>query len=556
MFNPSTICNTNTDDFAPEIRDRINAAQDNFYLLATPNRHEYKPYCESLLACASEEQSDFLFALAYFCLMHYYSNDNNHEEAIRCALDGIKYQQKAHEYEFIARSYNILGLFTEAIGDSAKAVDYLLYSIDTCIQYQLDYVRGMAESNLADIFHRTNNYERALYHYSEAIRFIKKSMADRPYDAMRTLLYALCNRGYCLIACGNKDAEIEEDYEQITAYLNDMDSHNIEHENFVVSNYLATLFHSKNDINSANKYMHITDTAINELTNYTTFADDIVAYIRIKQKLCSERDYTALLDDFIEKSELMRAPYYLFRRLLEERIKVAVSWNDNAAFTRYSMQLFNLYAKQNAQECRETLRAEQIHHENQLIHKQHYELVHRNKALLSQSQHDALTGLPNRAYLNDYAETTLSKALKNNCTIGVEILDIDYFKNINDSYGHIEGDRYLSSVSDALRRIAESYEDVFVARYGGDEFVIIYFNKSNSEICDIMEKLKNEIRLISIPDLNPDGKDYITLSQGCLNKIPTPANRIWDFLAWADKTLYEVKKNGKDNFHLKDSFKN
>ena len=113
--------------------------------------------------------------------------------------------------------------------------------------------------------------------------------------------------------------------------------------------------------------MHLTDTAINELTNYTTFADDIVAYIRIKQKLCSERDYTALLDDFIEKSELMRAPYYLFRRLLEERIKVAGSWNDNAAFTRYSMQLFNLYAKQNAQECRETLRAEQIHHENHLI---------------------------------------------------------------------------------------------------------------------------------------------------------------------------------------------
>ena len=105
MFNPATTCTTNIDVFAPEVRERIKAAQDNFYLLATPNRHEYKPYCESLLACASEEQSDFLFALAYFCLMHYYSNDNNHEEAIRCALDGIKYQQKAHEYEFIARSY-------------------------------------------------------------------------------------------------------------------------------------------------------------------------------------------------------------------------------------------------------------------------------------------------------------------------------------------------------------------------------------------------------------------------------------------------------------------
>lgn len=554
MLNPSTLCTTNTDSFAPEVRRCIQEAQDNFFLLSTPERHDYKPYCEHLLACASEEQSDFLFALAYFCLMHYYSNDNNHEEAIRCALEGIKYQQKAHEYEFIARSYNILGLFTEAIGNSAKSVDYLLYSIDTCIQYQLDYVRGMAESNLADIFHRTSNYERALYHYAEAIKYTKKSMEDRPYDAMRVLLYILCNEGYCLIAC-NKEAEIQENYDQIFSYLDDMDSHNIPHENFVVSNYLATLFHSKNDICSANKYMLRADKAINELTNYTTFADDIIAYIQIKHKLCSEKDYTALLDEFIEKSELMHAPYYLFRRLLEERIKVSVSRNDNVAFSKYSMLLFDLYSKQNIQECKETLRAEQIHHENQLIHKQHYELVHRNKALLSQSQHDALTGLPNRAYLNDYAETTLTKALKNNCTIGVEILDIDYFKNINDSYGHIEGDRYLSSVSDALKRVAEGYEDVFVARYGGDEFVIIYFNKSNSEVYDIMEKLKNEISLISIPDSNPDGKDYITLSQGCLNKVPKPANRIWDFLAWADKTLYEVKKNGKDNFHLIDSFK-
>ena len=107
-----------------------------------------------------------------------------------------------------------------------------------------------------------------------------------------------------------------------------------------------------------------------------------------------------------------------------------------------------------------------------------------------------------------------------------------------------------------LRRISDEYEDVFTARYGGDEFVIIYFNKQNSEICDIMELLKREISMISIPDSNPDGKSYITLSQGCLNRVPNPANRIWDFLAWADKTLYEVKRNGKDNFRLKDSFKN
>ena len=255
-----------------------------FLCLRPRERPAYKPFCEKLLACASEEQSDFLFALAYFCLMHYYSNDNNHEEAIRCALEGIKYQQKAHEYEFIARSYNILGLFTQAIGDSAKAVDYLLYSIDTCIQYQLDYVRGMAESNLADIFHRTENFDRALYHYTEAIKYTKKCMADRPFDAMCAMLYVLCNRGFCLMASGD-EAELIKNYEEIISYMDEMDRHNIEHETFVISNFLATLFYHNGDRASAEKYMQLTDTAINELTNFTTFADDIIAYIHIKEKL-------------------------------------------------------------------------------------------------------------------------------------------------------------------------------------------------------------------------------------------------------------------------------
>ena len=87
------------------------------------------------------------------------------------------------------------------------------------------------------------------------------------------------------------------------------------------------------------------------------------------------------------------------------------------------------------------LHAETVHKERLRVQKLQQEMLLLNEQLMVQSQHDALTGLPNRAYLNDFAETTLTRALKNNCTIGVEILDIDYFKNINDSYGHIEGDR-------------------------------------------------------------------------------------------------------------------
>ena len=251
----------------------------------------------------------------------------------------------------------------------------------------------------------------------------------------------------------------------------------------------------------------------------------------------------------------MQATFYLFRFLLEERIECARKIHDESALIQYSLQLFQLYQSQNAQMCKEALRAEQIHHENQLIQKQHYELLHINQKLLSKSQHDTLTGLPNRAYLNDYAEDTFSKAFKCGQAIGVEILDIDNFKTINDTYGHLEGDRYLSTLSELLQRTVFEFQDVFAARYGGDEFVIIYLNKTNDEIRNIMNGLREAVHTILLPETPPGNQTHLTISQGCFNRIPQGGNRLWDFLARADATLYEVKKIGKNNYKLRDTFR-
>ena len=98
-------------------------------------------------------------------------------------------------------------------------------------------------------------------------------------------------------------------------------------------------------------------------------------------------------------------------------------------------------------------------------------------------------------------------------------------------------------------------EGIFAARYGGDEFVIIYYNKTNDEITDIMDSLMKEAHSILLPNENPAGNSYLTLSQGCMNRIPTVTNRLWDFLAWADASLYDVKKNGKNSYLLRDQFK-
>lgn len=188
-------------EYSEEINQCIKDIQDNFYLIDTPSINKYKTYCENLLTYAYAEQSDSLFALAYYALMHYYSAADNHSEAVQCALEGIKYQQKSHEYMFVARSYNILGVYTEAMGDTTKAIDYLLSSIDIGSQHKLNYVLGLAESNLADIFHRTSNYSRALSHYSEAVKYLLREMGDEEnLGIIEVVCCTLCNKGYCLLS--------------------------------------------------------------------------------------------------------------------------------------------------------------------------------------------------------------------------------------------------------------------------------------------------------------------------------------------------------------------
>ena len=201
------------------------------------------------------------------------------------------------------------------------------------------------------------------------------------------------------------------------------------------------------------------------------------------------------------------------------------------------------------------LHAETVHKERLRVQKLQQEMLLLNEQLMVQSQHDALTGLPNRAYLNNYAEETLSKALKNQVNFGIEILDIDFFKSVNDTYGHMEGDHYLTAVADLLSRITEEYSNVFAARYGGDEFVLVYYDKSVDEIKEIMHQLKLSTVSVKLPAMSQLGEDHITLSQGCCNRIPESVNRLWDYLARADTVLYDVKKKGKNNYKVSERFK-
>ena len=147
---------------------------------------------------------------------------------------------------------------------------------------------------------------------------------------------------------------------------------------------------------------------------------------------------------------------------------------------------------------------------------------------------DSLTGINNRRQLTLYVDSELS-ALSKKGELYYLIMDVDKFKSINDTYGHLEGDNALIKIASLLNSLCEKQND-FVARYGGDEFVIVCRRHSEAEI----EALKQEI-LSAVSKLNDEGTlPYkLSLSVGSAKFDTSKSND--EIFAEADKKLYSIK---------------
>ena len=167
-----------------------------------------------------------------------------------------------------------------------------------------------------------------------------------------------------------------------------------------------------------------------------------------------------------------------------------------------------------------------------------------NLFLLAAAETDSLTGIANRLKMNAVVDELFEMANKEQKHLGVEMMDVDYFKEVNDTYGHSKGDELLVSLANVLKKITDN--KIFVARYGGDEFVIFYYDMTDAEIIEKAHLIKESIKNTS----EKMGLKGVSVSQGIVNHVPRPLNRAWDYLNAADLTLYFVKNHGKDNVRL------
>lgn len=129
-------------------------------------------------------------------------------------------------------------------------------------------------------------------------------------------------------------------------------------------------------------------------------------------------------------------------------------------------------------------------------------------------------------------------------SIGILMLDVDYFKKYNDFYGHLQGDTALQAIGNVLAQISEK-SDIFAARYGGEEFIVIITNKSQDEVNSIALGIKQKINQLQISHKTSEVSDLLTVSIGLFYSTNKQID-IYEMIKRADDALYEAKIRGRN----------
>jgi diguanylate cyclase (GGDEF)-like protein/PAS domain S-box-containing protein len=177
--------------------------------------------------------------------------------------------------------------------------------------------------------------------------------------------------------------------------------------------------------------------------------------------------------------------------------------------------------------------------------KNEQKLIYLQQELEEMSFKDSLTGVANRRMFNSVLDTEWANARRNDQTLSLIIFDIDFFKQYNDHYGHLQGDECLKQVAKILNSAATRPRDFF-ARFGGEEFMMILPETDKKSAYMIAERCLGMIASEQIAHEKSQIGKTLTVSLGVGTVVPSKGKDALQFIDTVDKRLYKAKQQGRN----------
>lgn len=184
---------------------------------------------------------------------------------------------------------------------------------------------------------------------------------------------------------------------------------------------------------------------------------------------------------------------------------------------------------------------------NRLLQLDNERIQHMAERLERLSFIDGLTGLANRRYFDASLDKAWRSCMREKAPLTLIMLDVDFFKPYNDSYGHQQGDQALRELASIIAAQAVRPQDL-VARYGGEEFVVLLPWVDERGAAIMAERLLQAVRERNMPHSSSRCADHVTISAGVVTRVPDMNDSPAALISAADDALYEAKRNGRDRW--------
>lgn len=496
----------------------------------------------------TEEQSNkkvLGFSLFYRGESYYIINKT--EEMFQDLTKAVPLLEQTAQWELLARSYNLLAIVSLNKGNSPVAVDYYLEGLHCANTHKFSTMTTRITLNLGVLYMHSGLFEDAEHYFLEAYKTYQGFSEATKKDMLRTLTIIYTNLSTCYMLCGAlpKAAEyIDRIEKECRQHFNAMD--HIYVDCMEARYYDACKEYAKRDeklssilvkISAPIPYMDLFD----DLYDLCKFA------LQIK-RLDIFRTVTGLLHPALKQAQMLNLEKLLLSLEIPYYKELWETEGDGDAHERYRTLLerfFELSTVVDAENSSMVSSMLKARNHLERLEESKRKIEQLNAILEEKAETDPLTGISNRYHLTEYSQKALDKCLKEQSSLSIEILDVDFFKEYNDNYGHQAGDVCLQKIAGLLKEMQE--ENIHCARYGGDEFILIYAGFSPEEIYKRANELRKKVASLNITHAYSKAERYVTISQGICTDIPAEENRSWDYLSGADNYLYQVKRRSRNS---------
>lgn len=162
---------------------------------------------------------------------------------------------------------------------------------------------------------------------------------------------------------------------------------------------------------------------------------------------------------------------------------------------------------------------------------------------------DGLTGIPNRRRFDEALQLEWHRAKRSSTLLSLLMIDIDFFKLYNDTYGHLAGDDCLRSVAKAMQQVMKRAGDM-LARYGGEEFACILSDTDAAGAQAVADRIIQAVMQLAIPHAASTVAPHVTVSIGFCTIAPDTAHTSDELVSCADRNLYRAKQAGRNRVHV------